>query len=45
MEMVFNLFFMHNVYVTVISNSFNGLNNKCASNMKSASRERRRVGF
>ena len=45
MDMVFNLFFKHNVYATVIYNSFNVWNNKCVGNMKSSSRERCRVGF
>ena len=43
MEMVFNLLFMHSVYAIVIYNSFDGWNNKCAGNMKSASRGRCRV--
>ena len=45
MEMVLNLCFMHNAYATIIYNSFDGWNNKHASNMKSAGRERCRVGF
>ena len=45
MEMIFNLCFVHNVYATVIYNSFDGWNDKHADNMKFASRERCRVGL
>ena len=45
MEMVFNFFFKHNYYTTVIYNNFVGLNNKHDGNMKYVSKERCRVGF
>ena len=45
MGMLFNLWFNHNVYATVISNNFVGLNNKHVGNMKSSNKERCRAGF